>query len=312
MGKLYNNILDTIGGTPLVKLNKLTEGLKADVLVKVESFNPANSVKDRIGKAIIDAAEESGELKPGGTIVEATSGNTGIALALVGAARGYKVVLTMPETMSNERRVLLRAYGAEIVLTPGADGMQGAVDKANEIIEKNDGAILARQFANEANRQIHYKTTGPEIWDDTDGNVDILVAGVGTGGTISGAGKFLKEKNPDLKAVAVEPAASPLLSKGQAGPHKIQGLGANFVPEILDRALLDETITVSNEDAVAYSRKLATEDAILGGISTGANIKAALELASRPENEGKTIVTFVCDFGERYVSTILYQDIRED
>ena len=218
----------------------------------------------------------------------------------------------MPETMSNERRVLLRAYGAEIVLTPGADGMQGAVDKANEIIEKNDGAILARQFANEANRQIHYKTTGPEIWDDTDGNVDILVAGVGTGGTISGAGKFLKEKNPDLKAVAVEPAASPLLSKGQAGPHKIQGLGANFVPEILDRALLDETITVSNEDAVAYSRKLATEDAILGGISTGANIKAALELASRPENEGKTIVTFVCDFGERYVSTILYQDIRED
>ena len=190
--------------------------------------------------------------------------------------------------------------------------MQGAVDKANEIIEKNDGAILARQFANEANRQIHYKTTGPEIWDDTDGNVDILVAGVGTGGTISGAGKFLKEKNPDLKAVAVEPAASPLLSKGQAGPHKIQGLGANFVPEILDRALLDETITVSNEDAVAYSRKLATEDAILGGISTGANIKAALELASRPENEGKTIVTFVCDFGERYVSTILYQDIRED
>lgn len=312
MGKLYNNILDTIGGTPLVKLNKLTEGLKADVLVKVESFNPANSVKDRIGKAIIDAAEESGELKPGGTIAEATSGNTGIALALVGAARGYKVVLTMPETMSNERRVLLRAYGAEIVLTPGADGMQGAVDKANEIIEKNDGAILARQFANEANRQIHYKTTGPEIWDDTDGNVDILVAGVGTGGTISGAGKFLKEKNPDLKAVAVEPAASPLLSKGQAGPHKIQGLGANFVPEILDRALLDETITVSNEDAVAYSRKLATEDAILGGISTGANIKAALELASRPENEGKTIVTFVCDFGERYVSTILYQDIRED
>lgn len=312
MGKLYNNILDTIGGTPLVKLNKLTEGLKADVLVKVESFNPANSVKDRIGKAIIDAAEESGELKPGGTIVEATSGNTGIALALVGAARGYKVVLTMPETMSNERRVLLRAYGAEIVLTPGADGMQGAVDKANEIIEKNDGAILARQFANEANRQIHYKTTGPEIWDDTDGNVDILVAGVGTGGTISGAGKFLKEKNPDLKAVAVEPAASPLLSKGQAGPHKIQGLGANFVPEILDRVLLDETITVSNEDAVAYSRKLATEDAILGGISTGANIKAALELASRPENEGKTIVTFVCDFGERYVSTILYQDIRED
>ena len=314
MAKIASNVLDLIGGTPLVELKDITEanGSKARVLAKLEFYNPANSVKDRIGKAIIEAAEASGELKPGGTIVEATSGNTGIALALVGAARGYKVVLTMPETMSNERRVLLRAYGAEIVLTPGADGMQGAVDKANEIIEKNDGAILARQFANEANRQIHYKTTGPEIWDDTDGNVDILVAGVGTGGTISGAGKFLKEKNPDLKAVAVEPAASPLLSKGQAGPHKIQGLGANFVPEILDRALLDETITVSNEDAVAYSRKLATEDAILGGISTGANIKAALELASRPENEGKTIVTFVCDFGERYVSTILYQDIRED
>lgn len=312
MGKLYNNILDTIGGTPLVKLNKLTEGLKADVLVKVESFNPANSVKDRIGKAIIDAAEESGELKPGGTIVEATSGNTGIALALVGAARGYKVVLTMPETMSNERRVLLRAYGAEIVLTPGAAGMKGAVEKANELVEQNEGAILARQFENEANPKIHYATTGPEIWNDTDGQVDILVAGVGTGGTISGAGKYLKEQNPDFKAIAVEPAASPMLSKGEAGPHKIQGLGANFVPEILDRALLDETITVSNEDAVAYSRKLATEDAILGGISTGANIKAALELASRPENEGKTIVTFVCDFGERYVSTILYQDIRED
>ena len=310
MGKLYNNILDTIGGTPLVKLNKLTEGLKADVLVKVESFNPANSVKDRIGKAIIDAAEESGELKPGGTIVEATSGNTGIALALVGAARGYKVVLTMPETMSNERRVLLRAYGAEIVLTPGADGMQGAVDKANEIIEKNDGAILARQFANEANRQIHYKTTGPEIWDDTDGNVDILVAGVGTGGTISGAGKFLKEKNPDLKAVAVEPAASPLLSKGQAGPHKIQGLGANFVPEILDTDLYDEVYPATFEESIETARRLGTEEGILGGISTGAIISAALKEAAKPESEGKLIVAIVCDFGERYISTALFEDIR--
>ncbi|UQV58576.1 cysteine synthase A [Corynebacterium pseudodiphtheriticum] len=311
MGKVYDNILDTIGGTPLVRLNESVKGLKATVYAKVESFNPANSVKDRIGRAIVDAAEESGELKPGGTIIEATSGNTGIALALVGAARGYKVVLTMPETMSNERRVLLRAYGAEIVLTPGAAGMQGAVDKANEIAETEDNAILARQFANQANAQVHYKTTGPEIWEDTDGNVDIFVAGIGTGGTISGAGKYLKEKNPDLKAIAVEPAASPLLTEGKAGPHKIQGLGANFIPEILNRSVLDEVITVSNEDAVKASRKLAVDDGILGGISTGANIKAALEVAAREENEGKNIVVIIPDFGERYVSTLLYEDIRD-
>lgn len=311
MGKVYDNILDTIGGTPLVRLNESVKGLKATVYAKVESFNPANSVKDRIGRAIVDAAEESGELKPGGTIIEATSGNTGIALALVGAARGYKVVLTMPETMSNERRVLLRAYGAEIVLTPGAAGMQGAVDKANEIAETEDNAILARQFANQANAQVHYKTTGPEIWEDTDGNVDIFVAGIGTGGTISGAGQYLKEKNPDLKAIAVEPAASPLLTEGKAGPHKIQGLGANFIPEILNRSVLDEVITVSNEDAVKASRKLAVDDGILGGISTGANIKAALEVAAREENEGKNIVVIIPDFGERYVSTLLYEDIRD-
>lgn len=311
MGKVYDSILDTIGGTPLVRLNESVKGLKANVYAKVESFNPANSVKDRIGRAIVDAAEESGELKPGGTIIEATSGNTGIALALVGAARGYKVVLTMPETMSNERRVLLRAYGAEIVLTPGAAGMQGAVDKANEIAETEDNAILARQFANQANVQVHYKTTGPEIWEDTDGNVDIFVAGIGTGGTISGAGKYLKEKNPDLKAIAVEPAASPLLTEGKAGPHKIQGLGANFIPEILNRSVLDEVITVSNEDAVKASRKLAVDDGILGGISTGANIKAALEVAAREENEGKNIVVIIPDFGERYVSTLLYEDIRD-
>lgn len=311
MGKVYDNILDTIGGTPLVRLNESVKGLKANVYAKVESFNPANSVKDRIGRAIVDAAEESGELKPGGTIIEATSGNTGIALALVGAARGYKVVLTMPETMSNERRVLLRAYGAEIVLTPGAAGMQGAVDKANEIAEAEDNAILARQFANQANAQVHYKTTGPEIWEDTDGNVDIFVAGIGTGGTISGAGKYLKEKNPELKAIAVEPAASPLLTEGKAGPHKIQGLGANFIPEILNRSVLDEVITVSNEDAVKASRKLAVDDGILGGISTGANIKAALEVAAREENEGKNIVVIIPDFGERYVSTLLYEDIRD-
>lgn len=313
MAKIASNVLDLIGGTPLVELTDITEahGAKARVLAKLEFYNPANSVKDRIGKAIVEAAEASGDLKPGGTIIEATSGNTGIALALAGAAKGYKVILTMPETMSNERRVLLRAYGAEIVLTPGAAGMKGAVEKANELVEQNEGAILARQFENEANPKIHYATTGPEIWNDTDGQVDILVAGVGTGGTISGAGKYLKEQNPDFKAIAVEPAASPMLSKGEAGPHKIQGLGANFVPGTLDRNIVDEIIAVTNEDAVATSRELAVKDAILGGISTGANIKAALEVASRPENEGKTIVTIACDFGERYVSTVLYEDIRD-
>ena len=311
MAKIANNVLELIGGTPLVELHGITENSKARVLAKLEFYNPANSVKDRIGKAIVEAAEASGELKPGGTIVEATSGNTGIALALAGAAKGYKVILTMPETMSTERRVLLRAYGAEIVLTPGAAGMKGAVEKANEIVAENEGAILARQFENEANPRIHYNTTGPEIWNDTDGQIDILVAGVGTGGTISGAGKYLKEQKSDIKAVAVEPAASPLLSKGEAGPHKIQGLGANFVPGTLDRSIVDEIITVSNEDAVATSRELAVKDAVLGGISAGANVKAALELAERPENEGKTIVVIIPDFGERYVSTVLYEDIRD-
>ncbi|AGF73348.1 cysteine synthase A [Corynebacterium halotolerans] len=311
MGNIHDNILDTIGNTPLVRLNGITEGLKAEVLVKIESFNPANSVKDRIGKAIIDAAEADGSLQPGGTIVEATSGNTGIALALVGAARGYKVVLTMPETMSNERRVMLRAYGAEIVLTPGAAGMQGAVDKANEIVGERENAILARQFANEANAKIHRETTAEELWHDTDGNMDIFVAGVGTGGTVTGVGQVFKERKPETQIYAVEPEASPLLSAGKAGPHKIQGLGANFIPEVLDRKVLDDVLTVSNEDAVATSRELAVKDGILGGISTGANVKAALELAARPENEGKTIVTVVCDYGERYVSTILYEDIRD-
>ena len=313
MAKIASNVLDLIGGTPLVELTDITEanGSKARVLAKLEFYNPANSVKDRIGKAIIEAAEASGELKPGGTIVEATSGNTGIALALAGAAKGYKVILTMPETMSTERRVLLRAYGAEIVLTPGAAGMKGAVEKANELVEQNEGAILARQFENEANPKIHYATTGPEIWEDTDGEVDILVAGVGTGGTVSGAGKYLKEQKADVKAVAVEPAASPLLSKGEAGPHKIQGLGANFIPGTLDRNVVDEIIAVTNEDAVSTSRELAVKDAILGGISAGANVKAALELAEREENAGKTIVVIIPDFGERYVSTVLYEDIRD-
>ena len=311
MGNVYNNITETIGRTPLVKLNKLTEGLDATVLVKLESFNPANSVKDRIGLAIVEDAEKSGALKPGGTIVEATSGNTGIALAMVGAARGYNVVLTMPETMSNERRVLLRAYGAEIVLTPGAAGMQGAKDKADEIVAERENAILARQFENEANPRVHRDTTAKEILEDTDGNVDIFVASFGTGGTVTGVGQVLKENNADVQVYTVEPEASPLLTAGKAGPHKIQGIGANFIPEVLDRKVLDDVLTVSNEDAIAFSRKLATEEGILGGISTGANIKAALDLAAKPENAGKTIVTVVTDFGERYVSTVLYEDIRD-
>ena len=311
MSKIYDNILDTIGNTPLVRLNGLTEGLQAEVLVKIESFNPANSVKDRIGKAIIDAAEADGSLQPGGTIVEATSGNTGIALALVGAARGYKVILTMPETMSNERRVMLRAYGAEIVLTPGAAGMQGAVDKANEIVASEDNAILANQFAHPANLKIHRETTAEEVWNDTDGKVDIFVAGVGTGGTVSGVGQVLKERKPEVQVYAVEPTASPLLSAGKAGPHKIQGIGANFIPEVLDRKVLDDVITVSSEDAIATSRDLAVKDGILGGISSGGNVWAALQLAQKEENAGKTIVTVVTDYGERYVSTVLYEDIRD-
>ncbi|MBZ8176344.1 cysteine synthase A [Corynebacterium sp. 3HC-13] len=311
MAQVYESIADTIGGTPLVKLHRLTEGLKADVLVKVESFNPANSVKDRIGLAIIDAAERSGELKPGGTIVEATSGNTGIALAMVGAARGYKVILTMPETMSTERRVMLRAYGAHIELTPGSEGMQGAVDKANEIVAREDNAILASQFANPANPDIHRKTTAEELWNDTDGQIDIFVAGVGTGGTVTGVGQVLKDRKPDTKIYAVEPAASPLLTTGKAGPHKIQGLGANFIPEVLDRRILDDVLTVSHEDAVATARELGTKEAILGGISSGANVYAALQLAKQEENAGKTIVTVIADFGERYVSTILYEDLRD-
>lgn len=311
MAKIYDSILDTVGNTPLIKLNRLDKDLPGNVVVKVEFFNPANSVKDRIGKAIVDAAEASGELKPGGTIVEATSGNTGIALALVGAARGYNVVLTMPETMSLERRVMLRAYGAEIVLTSGAAGMQGAVDKANEIVAERDNAILASQFKNAANPEIHRRTTGEEIWNDTDGQVDIFVAGVGTGGTVTGAGETLKKHNPEIKVYAVEPAASALLTTGKAGPHKIQGLGANFIPGVLNQKVYEEVITVTNEDAISTSRQLAAQEGILGGISAGANLKAALELAAFPENEGKTIVTVVPDYGERYVSTVLFDDIRD-
>ena len=310
MAKILNSIVEATGQTPLVKLNRLDEGLPGNVAVKLEFYNPAGSVKDRIGRAIIDAAEKSGALKPGGTIVEGTSGNTGIALAMVGAARGYRVILTMPETMSAERRVLLRAYGAQIVLTPGTEGMRGAVEKAKEIVATTENAILASQFSNEANPAIHYNTTGPEIWEATDGKVDIFVAGIGTGGTISGTGKYLKEQNPNVKVVAVEPKDSPLLSEGRVGPHKIQGLGANFVPDTLDRGIYDSVTPVSAEDAMRTSRLLATQEGILVGISSGAAVWAALEEAKKSENKDKLIVAIVPDFGERYISTALYEDIR--
>lgn len=311
MGKIYDNVTELIGRTPLVRLNRLTDGLDAEVAVKLEFYNPANSVKDRIGVAIIDAAEASGELKPGGTIVEATSGNTGIALAMVGAARGYKVILTMPETMSTERRVMLRAYGADIVLTPGSEGMAGAVERAKQIIAETGNAVSANQFANPANPAIHEKTTAEEVWADTDGKIDIFVAGIGTGGTLTGVGHVLKQRKPDVQIVGVEPKDSPLLTEGVAGPHKIQGMGANFVPEVLDRDVYDEIVDVELDDAVRVARDLGTQEGILGGISSGAIVWAALELAKRPENAGKLIVAVVCDFGERYISTVLYEHIRD-
>ncbi len=310
MARIYDNVTKLVGGTPLVRLNRLTEGLGATVAVKLEFYNPANSVKDRIGVAIVDAAEASGELKPGGTIVEGTSGNTGIALAMVGAARGYKVILTMPETMSTERRVMLRAYGAEIVLTPGSEGMRGAVEKAKEIVANTENAIWAKQFSNPANSDIHRTTTGEEIWEDTDGAVDILVAGIGTGGTITGAGQLLKKRKPEVQVVAVEPIDSAILNGGTPGPHKIQGLGANFIPEVLDQGIYDEVLDATIEDSVATSRALGNQEGILGGISAGAAVWGALELAKRPENAGKLIVAVVPDFGERYISTILFDDIR--
>ena len=309
MARIYDDVTQIFGGTPLVKLNSVTEGLGATVLAKLEFFNPSSSVKDRLGIAIVNAAEESGALKAGGTIVEATSGNTGIALAMVGAARGYKVVLTMPETMSMERRQLLRAYGAELVLTPGPGGIRAAVEKSEELAASIPGAVLARQFENAANPAIHYATTGPEIWQDTDGDVDIFVAGVGTGGTVSGTGRYLKEQKPGLRVVAVEPLESPLLNGGEAGPHKIQGLGANFIPEILDRDVYDEVIDVNIAQSVAMARRLGKEEGILGGISSGATVEAAVKLARRPENAGKTIVVIVASYGERYLSTVLYEDL---
>ena len=310
MARIYDDVTALVGNTPLVKLNRLAEGVGATVVAKLEFYNPANSVKDRIGVAIIDAAEASGDLAPGGTIVEATSGNTGIALAMVGAARGYDVVLTMPETMSKERRALLRAFGAELILTPGSEGMRGAVDKANEIAASRPGAVLARQFANAANPEVHRRTTAEEIWADTDGAVDIVVAGIGTGGTITGVGQVLKERKPEVQIVAVEPAESPILNGGQPGPHKIQGLGANFVPEILDTEIYDEVFDVNADQAIATARRAATDDGLLVGISSGAAIHAALEIGKRPENAGKLIVVIVPSFGERYLSTVLFQHLE--
>ena len=306
----YNDVTAIVGRTPLVRLNRLVGDAGATVLVKLESANPANSVKDRIGVSIIDAAEASGQLQPGGTIVEGTSGNTGIALAMVGAARGYNVVLCMPETMSKERRALLRAFGAELVLTPGPEGMRGAVAKAEEIAADR-GGVLARQFANPANVEIHRTTTAEEIWNDTDGGVDYVVAGIGTGGTISGVGQVLKERKPEVTIVAVEPKESAILSGGKPGPHKIQGIGANFIPEILDRSVIDEVLPQDAETAVEFARRAAREEGLLVGISSGAALAAAGEVAARPEAEGKTIVVIIPSFGERYLSTILYSDLMD-
>ena len=309
MALVYGNITEAFGNTPLVRLNRLTEGAGATVLAKLEFYNPSSSVKDRLAIAIVDAAEASGELLPGGTIVEATSGNTGIALAMVAAARGYKAVLTMPESMSMERRMLLRAYGAELVLTPAPEGMSGALSKAEEIVADIPGAVLAKQFANPANPEIHRRTTAEEIWRDTDGAVDVFVAGVGTGGTLTGTGQELKSRKPAVTVVGVEPLESPLLTGGAAGPHKIQGIGANFIPEILDREVYDEVIDVSAEQAVVTARRLGAEEGILGGISSGATAHAALELAHRPEYAGATIVVILASFGERYLSTVLYEGL---
>ena len=308
---IYEDASALIGRTPLVRINRLYGDSTANVVAKLEFYNPANSVKDRLGVAIVNAAEASGELKPGGTIVEGTSGNTGIALAFVGAARGYRVILAMPETMSKERRALLRAFGAELVLTPGPEGMRGAVTKAEEIAASTPGAVLARQFENQANVEIHRTTTAEEIWADTDGAVDIVVAGIGTGGTITGVGEALKARKPEVQIIAVEPEESAILNGGAPGPHKIQGLGANFIPEILNTDIYDEVIDINGDTAVDYARRAAREEGLLVGISSGAAIAAALKVAARPENNGKTIVVIIPSFGERYLSTVLYADLLD-
>ena len=306
---IYDDVTALVGRTPLVRINRLFPDSQATVAAKLEFYNPANSVKDRIGVAIVDAAEASGELKPGGTIVEATSGNTGIALAMVSAARGYTVVLTMPESMSKERRALLRAFGAELILTDPSKGMKGAVDRADEIVAERPGAVLARQFANAANPEIHRRTTAEEIWADTDGAVDIVVAGIGTGGTITGVGQVLKARKPGVQIIAVEPEESPILNGGAPGPHKIQGIGANFVPEILDTTVYDEVIDVNAGQAVELARKAATQEGLLVGLSSGAALYAAGLVAARPENAGKTIVVIIPSFGERYLSTVLFEGL---
>jgi cysteine synthase A len=306
---IYEDATKLVGRTPLVRINRIIES-EATVAAKLEFYSPASSVKDRIGTAIIDAAEASGELKPGGTIVEATSGNTGIALAMVGAARGYKVVLAMPETMSKERRALLRAYGAELILTEGPKGMKGAVDKAEEIANER-GAVQAKQFANEANPAIHEKTTGPEIWDDTDGKVDILISGIGTGGTITGAGRYLRSKKSDVQIIAVEPAESAILNGGAPGPHKIQGIGAGFAPAVLDTSIYDEVVKVSNEEAFAMARKVARLEGLPVGISSGAALVAAIRVGQREENAGKQIVVIIPSFAERYLSTALFDGLGD-
>lgn len=310
MSKIYKSLTDLIGNTPLLELSNYEKenNLEAKILVKLEYFNPAGSVKDRIAKKILDDAEAKGLINKDTTIIEPTSGNTGIGLSAVAAARGYKIIITMPETMSVERRLLMAAYGAKLVLTDGAKGMKGAIAKANELHEQTPNSFIPGQFVNPANPQAHFETTGPEIWNDTDGKVDIFVAGVGTGGTLSGTGKFLKSKNPDVKVVAVEPATSPVLSEGKSGPHKIQGIGAGFVPDTLDTKIYDEIITVENDDAFAYSRAITKSDGILVGISSGAAVKAATVIARRPENKGKTIVAILPDTGERYLSTQLFKE----
>ncbi len=313
MSKIKESALELVGGTPLLKISRYAakaEATNATILAKLEYLNPAGSVKDRIALAMIEDAEEKGILKPGATIIEPTSGNTGIGLAAVAAAKGYKAILTLPDTMSVERRNLLAAYGAELVLTEGAKGMKGAIAKAEELKESIEGSVILGQFVNKANPEIHKKTTGPEIWEQTDGKVDIFVAGVGTGGTITGVGEYLKSQNPDVKVVAVEPATSPVLSKGTAGPHKIQGIGAGFVPEVLNTKVYDEVIAIENEDAFAEGKKFAVSEGILVGISSGAALKAAAILANRPENAGKNIVVLLPDSGDRYLSTPLFASTK--